>query len=612
MSNQLIISDTSADFEQFVSDFEAYLKQKQAWKGNLTTMTGQTLIELVAALGAFDQAKISRAFQDCFAETAVSDEAIRACAVMQGVRMTRRLPAQMQVELTGTRGLVLPTFTQFECAGYSFFNREAITFLNSEESDTVTLTVTLFQGEVHYVEVTGDGSNLQAWVSSEDSFVVSDQDVKVSINGEDIPVSYSGLWNYKNQPACMDMTTSSGRLIIHFGTNQLSNTRTATTDDASNDVEEVTYGTVPQINDNLVITYVTTEGASGNNYVTANATVSLDGYSDVSGTALSNPMYGASEKTTLTYKNNTASSFGTYGSAVTKAQYSAIVNTYPGVIDTITQAQREINPGDLQYMNVIWVTGVTTEPWTDEQKKEFCTWCESQSMYSTRFVWVDAIEVPRKVSMRCFCYNSAILTDVEDNVKHAMLTLFQARPGILMTNIYRSDIIKAALDSDSNISYVTLEEPQTDFIVTPPSSPLLTFRIEDEAGGTFEPQQYGYCVTLVTSDGIESTKDSWVHPLITDAMTNPKIILSWYDDPIAVKYKVYGRTSLHCGLLAEIEAGTTTWTDDGSVVPDEEKFSLGKEVEIRYNSLNVLTSLEVTASYAERQQRLDNSLPARG
>lgn len=608
MSKQLIISDMSMDFDQFVSDFESYLQKKGSWKGNLTTMTGQTLIELVAALGTFDQTKINRAFQDCFAETAVSDSAIRACAVMQGVRMTRRLPAQIEVELTAPRGLVIPAYSQFQCAGYSFFNREAFKFLGGEE-DTVTLTVTMYQGEVVIYEITGNGTNLQAWVSSEDNFVVSDRDVKVEINDEEIPVSYAGLWNYKNQPACQDLTTSTGRLIIHFGTNEMSAVRSSDL----TEIEPITYGTVPGINDTVRITYCTTEGASGNNYITLDNTVTIDGYDDVEGTALTNPRYGSAEKSTLTYKNNTASSFGTYGSAVTKAQYSAIVNTYPGVIDTITQAQREINPGDLQYMNVIWVTGVTTEPWNATQKQEFCKWCEKQSMYSTRFVWVDAEEVPREISMRVYCFNSAVLTTVEDNVKRAIFDLFKARPGILMTNIYRSDIINAALKSDANISYVTLEEPTVDFIVTPPTSPLLSFKINNNAGGkNFEPAQYAYCVTLVNNDGIESTKDNWVHPLVTEDMKNPTVTLSWYDDPSAKEYRIYGRIAERAGYMATVQAGTSTWTDNGTVTPDESKFSLGKKVDIKYNSLNVIDSLSVTCSYAERQQRLDNSLPVRG
>lgn len=609
MGKQLIISDMSMDFEQFVSDFESYLQKKGSWKGNLTTMTGQTLIELVAALGAFDQTKINRAFQDCFAETAVSDSAIRACAVMQGVRMTRKLPAQIQARITAPRGLVIPAYSQFQCSGYSFFNREAFKFI-AEEGEKVTLEVNLYEGEVVIYEITGDGTNLQAWVAPEDNFVVSDQDVKVSINDEEIPVSYAGLWNYKNQPACQDLTTSTGRLIIHFGTNDLG---ASTYSSDMTELEPITYGTVPGINDKVTIIYCTTQGASGNNYVTLDSTITIDGYADVEGLALSNPKYGCAEKSTLTYKNNTASSFGTYGSAVTKSQYSAIVNTYPGVIDTITQAQREINPGDLQYMNVIWVTGVTTEPWDAAKKQEFCKWCEAQSMYSTRFVWVDAEEVPRTVSMRVYCFNSAVLTQVENNVKQALFDLFKARPGILMTNIYRSDIINAALRSDENISYVTLEEPTIDFIVTPPTSPLLSFKINDNAGGTgFEPAQYAYCVTMVNQDDLESTKDSWVHPLITEDMQDPTVTLNWYDDPYAKEYRIYGRIAEKVGYMATVEAGTSTWTDDGSVTPDESKFSLGKKVDIKYNSLNVIENLTVTCSYAERQQRLDNSLPMRG
>ena len=325
MGKQLIISDMSMDFEQFVSDFESYLQKKGSWKGNLTTMTGQTLIELVAALGAFDQTKINRAFQDCFAETAVSDSAIRACAVMQGVRMTRKLPAQIQARITAPRGLVIPAYSQFQCSGYSFFNREAFKFI-AEEGEKVTLEVNLYEGEVIIYEITGDGTNLQAWVAPEDNFVVSDQDVKVSINDEEIPVSYAGLWNYKNQPACQDLTTSTGRLIVHFGTNDLG---ASTYSSDMTELEPITYGTVPGINDKVTIIYCTTQGASGNNYITLDSTVTIDGYDDVEGLALSNPKYGCAEKSTLTYKNNTASSFGTYGSAVTKSQYSAIVNTYP-------------------------------------------------------------------------------------------------------------------------------------------------------------------------------------------------------------------------------------------------------------------------------------------
>ena len=570
MSQQLIISDLSADFEQLRSDFEQYLAQKKSWKGNLTTMTGQTLIELVAALGAFDQTKISRAFEDAFAETAVSDEAIRACAVMQGIRMTRKLPAQITVQLTAPRGTIIPVYSQFTCSGYGFFNRDVLQFLTGD-SDTSTITCTLYQGDVHTYYINGDGSNLQAWVSEQDQFTVSDRDVLVQINSESIPVSYSGLWNFRNQPACMDLSTSDGRLLIQFGTNRMNVARQANGIVDEELIEEVTYGTVPTINDIVTITYAVTEGESGNNYVTKDSRVTIDGFAEVEGTATSNPVYGSNEKSTLTYKNNTASSFGTYGSAVTKSQYSAIVNTYPGVIDAITQAQREINPGNVEYMNVIWVTGVTNQPWDEQQKQEFCNWCQEQSMYSTRFVWVDATKVSRRVSIRCYCF-------------------------------------KTAMEADANISYVLLDEPQTDFIVTQPNAPILSYEIIDD-GGSLTEQQYNYCVTMVTDDGTESLMDNWVHPVVLNA--NSQVKLTWASDISAVKYRVYGRTTTGMGLIAELNSDTLTYTDNGSTTPDVGKFNKYQLVNIKYNALNVLDELIVNAYYAERQQRIDNSLPYR-
>lgn len=597
----LIISDISEDFNQFKSELEKYLAKKDSWKGNLTTMTGQTLLEFVAAIGTFNQTKISRAFADAFTETAVSDEAIRACTIMQGIRMTRKLPARLNVTLKASVGISIPAYSQFECSGHQFFNREVIEF------KTQSVNCTLYQGEVHSFNLSGNGENLQTWCSDETDFVVSDTDVIVSLNGEMIPVTYTGLWNFKNQEACQDLTMSDGRLLIQFGSSNITEKDIEKETEGNNIISRLSYGTVPNVNDELVIVYCTTDGKSGNNYVTIDNEVSIDGFSDVSGIALENPKYGADERSTLTYKNNTASSFGTYGSAVTKAQYQAIVNSYPGIVDCVTRSQRELNPGDLKFMNLIWVTGVTESPWDDDKKKEFCEWCENQSMYSCKFVWVDATRIDRKVNIKCFCYSSAVLTDVQENVKAAITRLFAARPGILMTNIYRSDIINTALTADSNISYVTLEEPVTDFIVTQQNAPSLTFTTKS-SGGSLTEGQYSYCVTTVNAEGIESLKNNWVHPLFDKGVKTGSVTLNWFNDPNAITFNIYGRSPLGMGLIKSVNKGTTTFTDNGSIVPDSTAFETGKSAEMRYNAFSSLSDLTVTCSYAERQQRLSETL----
>lgn len=581
MSQQTIFSDLSADPTQFKADLENYLIQSKAWKGNLTTQVGTTLIDAIASLGAFCQQQINNAYENCFQDTAVLDDAIRAIAIMQGLRLTRRLPAAMQVRLNVTTSAIVPAFSQFLCSGYYFFNREVIT-LEPDEPQTVTL----YQGLVQTKLFQGTGTELQSWISEESSFQISDEDVYVLINGQVIEKAYGSLWNYKGMPAYMDGTTMEGRLLIQFGTSQ--------------------FGSLPSVNDSVSVIYCITEGSTGNNYRTANAKVTLQGYSDLEGTALENPSGGANQKSALAYKNNTAGSFGTYGSAVTKSQYSAIVNTYPGVVDAFTQAQRERNPADLKLMNVITVTGITSSPWSEEQKQDFCEWCQRQSMYSTRFVWIDATPVPRNLNIEIYCYNSAVLSTVEQNAALALQTLFSARPGILMTNIYRSDIITTLRNADSSIAYVIINEPLEDLIVTQPTAPGLIFEITN-SGGTLKPYFYSYGLSYIDDTGVESEQNSWCHPQVT--VNKSKVRLLWRPIPSAKTYKLFGRTGEEIGLLKEIEASSVSTTEDGlcyfddngSITPDQGKFERYRMPEIRYNTLN---QLELTVDFADRQQKV--------
>lgn len=582
MTQQTIFSDLSADPTQFKDDLESYLSQSEVWKGNLTTQVGTALIDSIASLGAFCQQQIMNAYENCFQDTAVLDDAIRAIAIMQGIRLTRRLPALMKASLSSETDVSIPAYSQFLCAGYSFFNRESIS-LKKDEAQTVSL----YQGEVYTKVLQGNGTDLQSWVSDESSFQVSDYDVLVMINGALIEKAYGSLWNFKNSPAFMDNTTMEGRLLVQFGTGN--------------------FGSVPGINDTVTIIYCTTAGETGNNYITVNSSVTLAGYTTIKGTALENPSGGANQKSALAYKNNTAGSFGTYGSAVTKAQYSAIVNTYPGVVDAFTQSQRERNPTDLKLMNTIITTGITASPWTEQQKLDFCNWCQAQSMYSTKFVWIDATAVPRDVSLNVYCYDSSILSSVQKNVEGAIRALFTPRPGILMTNFYRSDIITAVRNADAGVAYVVINEPVEDMIVTQPVSPYIFSTIIDSEG-SLEPYFYSYGLTYIDNDGIESDQNSWDHAQVITA--GAKIRLSWMPVPSAKTYKIFGRTSENIGLLVSIEAseaqvdestGYLYWDDDGSVSPDESKYVRYRMPNLRYNTLGTLT---VNVEFADRQQKV--------
>lgn len=584
-ANDLVLSDTTLDFDQFVSQFATYLVTKPTWKGTLTTQTSQTLIELVSAVGAFMQGRLTRAFEDSFSETAQSDDAIRSITQMQGLRMSRKLPSAMPVTLSSTIDVTLPPLTQFTAGGQYYFCKEQLTLV----SGVAQTNIELYEGLVQTYQMSGAGGNRQTFLSEEDSFTVSDQDVHVYINNTEIPKSLGTLWNYADLPAYADLTTSDGRLLVVFGSEQ--------------------FGTVPLTTDVVTIQYPITSGADGSNQTLIGKNVAVTGLSQVSGVVTSNPTGGGDEPPIQTYKNLSSGAFGTYSSAVTKSQYLATVGVYPGVVDSVTQAQRDIDTMALEWMNVIRVSALTLTPWSQAQIRSFTDYLQTVTMYAPRFLWQDPIAVPRDVEITVYCFNTAILSDIQSAVELALANLFSIRPGILMTNFYISDLTDTAKAAGAGaVSYVTVQNPIDPMIVTLPLSPTLDFTLISGAG-TLGPLVYAYAVTSTNADGEEGPPANWVFPQITDKHNIWAVKLDWKPLQETVTYKVYGRSAAGIGLLATVAANQPlTFTDDGSLTPSGSPPNLVAAVPIRYNTLN---TLKVNVAFAERQQRL-GTVPTRG
>lgn len=582
MTQTLTIPAQAVDFNDFVESFQTYLNNVDVWRGTLTTQTSQSLVELVATVGTFMEGKNIRASEDAFSETAQSDSAVRSITQMQGLRMTRKLPSGLPTLLTSTTTQTLNPMTQFMIGGQYYFNREQLFFVAG-----VAQPITLYQGRVLAFGMSGLGSPRQTFLSDADAFVVSDQDVRVFVNGTLIPKSFGTLWNYKDLPAYADLTTSDGRLLVVFGSEL--------------------YGYTPLVTDTIIIQYAVTDGADGSNQTLNNKPVTVDGHAEITGRATSNPTGGGDEQPIQTYKNLSSGAFGTYSSAVTKSQYLATIGTYPGIIDSVTQAQRDINPMALEWMNVIRISALTTTVWTHAQQQDYIKYLQSVTMYSTRFVWQDAIPVFRTIEVTVFCFNTAVLTKVQADCEAQITKLFAPRAGLLMTNFYGYDLENACrLAGNGAVSYVTVQSPVDPMIVTSPPSPATDYEIITGAG-TLTPLMYAYGVSVVNADGEEGPPANWVFPQITKVMGNINTIkITWLPLEIATQYKVYGRKATEIGLLATINVVpgvVLEFIDDGTIVPGAVPPGQA-DVPIRYNAIQ---SLKVNVQYAERQQRIQDT-----
>src|SRR5438093_9888826 len=102
MGVPLTLSQTTPDFESLVIQLQLFLNSRATWADLLTSSTGQTLIEMMAAVGTFNQFAIEVAAREGFLDTAVRESSVYAITRMLGVRISRKNPAGCDVTLTRT------------------------------------------------------------------------------------------------------------------------------------------------------------------------------------------------------------------------------------------------------------------------------------------------------------------------------------------------------------------------------------------------------------------------------------------------------------------------------------------------------------------------------
>jgi len=566
----LNLSNVQPDFDVILAQLEAELTTTDAWRGLVETQTGQQLLRMLSAIGAFSQAKIRRNFQDAFPETVVSDRAAYSLAQSQGIRLPRKLPAQVTVTLTSA-GITqtVPAYSVFQGAGTFFFNRTAI-FLTSN----VPQVVTLYQGIVHTTSMQGLGQDYSLFVSEEKNFTVSDQDVHVLVNTTELTRATDGMWTLVGVAGFVDRTHPDGALLIEFG--------------------NADYGKVPGVNETVTITYCTTAGSSGNSLNTVNKVVHATGLTGVTGTITSQATGGSDEKSPLLFKNIAAPTFGAFGSAVTRPQYLTTASNYSGIVDVITFSQREVNPYSLEWMNLIKIVPLTSSVWSTGQKNDYLSYMQDHGMFAPRFFWEDPTPVPINVTVNIYCYNWSNSTTVKANVQTAIQTFLAPKAGILNFDVYMSDLISVVQAADPGVEYCQLINPTSDTILSgkPADAPVL---LSPVGPGSLVAGVYYYAISFTTAAGVITTKN---FANITTTST-AGIQVSWTAIPDATGYKVYGRNAAGIGLLATLGSGVTTWNDDGSVAIGAAP-PTQNTVPVRYPQLGTLTVVDHYSTRALR------------
>jgi hypothetical protein len=113
------LSNIAPDFDSLVAQLQSSADGfPGTWKDRITSSMGQTLVEMIAAIGAYSQYAIESSYQETFPDSAKNADSLYAAANYAGVRISRKSPAEVTFSMTNATGSVtIPPYTQFVGAG---------------------------------------------------------------------------------------------------------------------------------------------------------------------------------------------------------------------------------------------------------------------------------------------------------------------------------------------------------------------------------------------------------------------------------------------------------------------------------------------------------------
>jgi hypothetical protein len=554
---------------------------RPTWNAILRSGTGQKIINMISQAVELSQYSIARAVEEINFDTAELDTSVRALVRSLGVRQSRKIPAGIDVTLdrqTTVGSLSIPRFSKASGSGVSLYNREPIVFASGQRYATVRLYV----GEVFTASFTGNGLDLQSYISEESDFRVSDglttlpngaeyRDVLVVVGGTPVATTYRGIWLHPTatNPAVQDQTLADGAAYWVFGTSQ--------------------FGVKPTTGTPVSITYVVTNGSADNN-PTYNGVISLDGYPNVLISYTTGGLSGGADETPVqSYKKVGPLLYASFDRAVTSEDHNAQAANYAGVIDALILGQSKTFPNDRRYMNVINITLLKGGEGIDPSDyvlspSEYLAW---QQYYSEIMGFnlimnrVDPVASSPDVEMTLVCANYADLSLCEEAARQAVARIYEYRYGILQSTIFLSDLVDAAKYSMDGILKVQIRKPSQDIVTYSRATKLSYLLSTDDLDGnpftSFLPTgTYNYAIVAVSSVAngnvfvTESSGPSNRVSIYIDSSGTKNPIISWRPIVGATEYWVYGRGvgASNMYRMAVIPADTLNYQDDNTDVPD--------------------------------------------
>ena len=429
------------DFDNLLAQLQQRLALQSAWKDMYRSSTGSMLIELFAAVGTLVLYYVERRAEESYISTAQNYSSLVNLA-----RLLNYIPAR-NVSSTGTlrfslaapatEMVFIPKYTKSATAeGYEFLvSADGVIMPGQSYVDVGGV-----QGEKKVVSQTSSGSTSQEYNIND--IEIENTNVIVTVNSVVWTVVTSFINSINTSTDYVIRPELNGTITIVFGNN--------------------VFGQSPALGQNIDITYIRSNGLIGNVYstdliTTLNSTIydQLGVAQTVTVTNTTNFLGGDNAEDIEDIRNNAPQVFATGDRAVTKSDFIAILNAYPGVADSNAWGEAEETNPDYDHFNQVKLV-VLLQEWElpDTAFKDvLSTYLYTKSMMTVRYTYVDPtiLDVIPTLIIKVVVGNQ--LSYVQSLVETAVTDLFTLGTTTKLGLSKRLGDVYEAIENVSGVSY---------------------------------------------------------------------------------------------------------------------------------------------------------------
>src|SRR5665213_2863464 len=509
------INYVNYDFDTLVKELQQILQQQSAWKDMYRSSTGQTLIELFAAVGNLVLYYIERRAQESYIGTAQNYSSIVNLVRLLNYIPTRNIssvgPLTFTVGAPAPFLVPIPQWTSVSSSGLNFLVLDANASIGALGTTT---SVTGIQGNFITVSYVSNGSTNQIY-NINDAFVENSVTIELlatvtsptvaaaiqqqtsaqssyTVTNPDGTYSVYALQN-PSRPSTLSVTvvSSNGSLVWNqqssfVNSNNLSPDyilRPELNGTISIIFGNGSFGAYPQLGQTIIVRYVQSQGLGGNLLgtglvTTINSPIYYSGSNTlVTNITVSNPgsfLGGANAETADEIRANAPNVMAAGDRAVTRADFVARIENYSPGCNVVVYGENDMNPPNYNMFNQVRISMIiptsnvvpNINNWgvpTPTFEATLAAFLYSKSIITVRYSFIQPTIVSVVPELTVRVNPTSSITTVQGLVEAAVQNQFiLGTTTALGQNIFQSDITDAIGDVNGVLhSHVTFKLQKT-------------------------------------------------------------------------------------------------------------------------------------------------------